>query len=205
MIHEGDPSIAVRKHDLRRRVRAARDGLSAGMCATASRVIAARLDTLPELAAAGRIVAYAATGREVDLDEWLRGRLRAGVGVLLPWVEGMDLRLGAIGDLDGDVEPGWRGVREPRHAPGGAGEDPAGVDAAVVPGLAFDRAGRRLGQGGGHIDRLLARLPEGCPVVGVAFEVQVLPEGMIPVEPHDVAVRVVVTEAAVWRGGRTAR
>ncbi len=201
MTHDGDEGIAGRKRELRQRLRGIRGRLIPETRATASRVIAAYLDTLPELAVARRILAYAAMPTEVNLDEWLRVRLCAGVRVLLPWVDGSDLRVGSVRDLDLDVQPGWRGVREPSDR----ADDLVDVHAAVVPGLAFERTGRRLGQGGGHIDRLLSRLGPEVPVVGVAFAAQLVEEGMIPVAPHDVAVDIVVTEEGVWRGGRTAR
>jgi 5-formyltetrahydrofolate cyclo-ligase len=72
-----------------------------------------------------------------------------------------------------------------------ADPDPSWPDLVVVPGLAFTRDGRRLGQGGGWYDRFLARTR--CPKVGVCFDVQVVAE--LPVEDHDVVVDVVVTES----------
>jgi len=186
------------KQELRRRLRAARAALGADRRAAASALVARHLDALPELAAARSPLAYAATPGEVDLDPWLRARLARGDALWLPWVEGPVLRLGRVTDLD-ELAPGWRGLREPRHAPGDPGADPAVVDAAVVPGVGFDAEGGRLGQGGGHVDRLLARLRPGTPVVGVAFAVQVVPPPGVAREPHDRPVDVVVTEDGVLR------
>lgn len=201
-MHARDLDVARRKQELRRRMRAARRQLAPHIRAAASRAIAQHLGALPELQGAGRVVGYAAMDGEVDLDGWLRDLLAAGITLLLPRVEGDDLRLGHVRDLDSDLEPGWMGLREPRQA---AGEDPASVDAAVVPGLAFDGAGWRLGQGGGHIDRLLARLRPDAIVVGAAFSVQLLAEGIIPLARHDVPVDVIVTDTGIWRSGRSAR
>ncbi|MDQ3974737.1 MAG: 5-formyltetrahydrofolate cyclo-ligase, partial [Actinomycetota bacterium] len=64
---------------------------------------------------------------------------------------------------------------------------------------AFDRQGRRLGYGGGHFDRLLARLPQGIPTIGAAFDVQIV--AAVPHEAHDRALDVVVTESEVIRPG----
>lgn len=187
------------KTRLRRELRAARRALPPADRAERSRLVAARLRALPELARARRLAAYAARDDEVDLDAWLREELERGTQIHLPWVDGVELRLGRVGDLDADLAPGWRGLREPRHPAGAPGLPASDLDAAVVPGLAFDRAGRRLGQGGGHVDRLLARLRPGTPVVGVAFDLQVLALGRIPLEPHDRGVDVVVTESADHR------
>lgn len=75
--------------------------------------------------------------------------------------------------------------------------EPASFDLVVVPGVAFTERGDRLGRGGGWYDRLLPQLRDDCATVGVAFDVQVLPE--LPVEPHDARVDVVVTETQVLR------
>ena len=61
--------------------------------------------------------------------------------------------------------------------------DPAAIDIVIVPGLAFTRDGRRLGQGGGFYDRFLAQLPADCTTIGVGFAEQLLDD--LPVEPHD--------------------
>ena len=71
--------------------------------------------------------------------------------------------------------------------------DPALLDVGVVPGLAFTVDGRRLGQGGGHYDRFLVRLRDGCVTVGAAFAEQLV--GDLPTEPHDVRLDLVVTDA----------
>ena len=76
-----------------------------------------------------------------------------------------------------------------RVMPGDA--DPRLLDVVVVPGLAFTPSGARLGQGGGHFDRFLTRLGEGCLRIGVAFHEQVVAE--LPTADHDVAVDVVIT------------
>jgi 5-formyltetrahydrofolate cyclo-ligase len=77
--------------------------------------------------------------------------------------------------------------------------DPAAFDLVVVPGVAFTERGDRLGRGGGWYDRLIPALRPGCATVGVAFDIQVLPE--LPAEPHDARVSVVVTETRTLRRG----
>ncbi|MGH8896399.1 MAG: 5-formyltetrahydrofolate cyclo-ligase [Egibacteraceae bacterium] len=187
------------KTTLRSAVLAARAALPAEQRAAASAVVHRRLQGLPELRAARAVLAYAAFGAEVDLDPWLQGLLTTGAGVFLPWVDGQQLGIARVCDLDADLVPGWRGVREPR-AIGRRPARPDRLDAVVAPGVAFDRSGRRLGYGGGHFDRLLSTLRPETPVVGVAFEIQII--DAVPTTTHDRAVDVVVTEAAVYRGAR---
>lgn len=75
--------------------------------------------------------------------------------------------------------------------------DPALPDVVVVPAVAFSRDGHRLGQGGGWYDRFLARVRPDCRTVGVAFREQLVDE--LPLEPHDVALDRVVTDAGIAR------
>jgi 5-formyltetrahydrofolate cyclo-ligase len=105
--------------------------------------------------------------------------------LVLPSVQGERLvpRLVGVG-----LAPGAYSVPEPQGEP----VSPIGLDLVVVPGLAFTRDGRRLGQGGGHYDRLLAELPTSCTTVGVCFAEQILDE--LPEEPHDRKVDVVVSD-----------
>jgi phosphomannomutase len=73
--------------------------------------------------------------------------------------------------------------------------DPASIDVVLVPGLAFDRSGVRLGRGGGHYDRLLPMLRDDVALVGIAAEAVVVDE--LPREPHDVVMTHLATEAGV--------
>jgi 5-formyltetrahydrofolate cyclo-ligase len=116
-----------------------------------------------------RLMAYVPLPGEPDLEVLLAWMSSVGVDVFLPVVDGGDLR----------VEPG--------------GVDPATLDVVVVPGLAFTVDGHRLGQGGGHFDRFLRRLSPACSMIGVAFREQLVDE--IPLEPHDVVLDVVITDA----------
>ena len=72
------------------------------------------------------------------------------------------------------------------------------LDLVVVPGVAFDRQGGRLGNGAGYYDRLLARVRKDCVLIGAAFEAQVLSE--IAMDEHDIAMDFVITEAACHSG-----
>lgn len=184
------------KHTLRTDVLAARAALGAEERAAASEQIRRQLLALPELTAARAVLAYAAMETEVDLDPLLGTLLERGTQVLLPRVEGEALVLHRVRRLLVDLRPGWRGVREPDPSRTPV-MSPSAVEGVIAPGIAFDPAGRRLGHGGGHFDRLLAILDAAVPRIGVAFACQVVPE--VPTEGHDETVDVVVTEAAILR------
>ncbi|MEX2504362.1 MAG: 5-formyltetrahydrofolate cyclo-ligase [Egicoccus sp.] len=183
---------AIDKSALRATARAARAAMSADERADASVRVAARLERLPEVRRARTVLLYAASGKEADPAGVLPRLVARGVRTLYPRVRGDHLDLVAASDLR-TMQLGFRGITEPV----GVAVDPAVVDVAIVPGVAFDLAGGRLGQGGGHYDRLLATLPTTATRIGVCFGCQVVPR--VPREPHDAAVDLVVTDRVSHR------
>jgi 5-formyltetrahydrofolate cyclo-ligase len=165
----------------------------------------ARLLALPDLAdVAGRTVAgYVALGAHGELDPApaLDAIGARGGRVALPRVGDAAAALAFHVAGEAGLVPGRFGLLEP---PADAAEvAPAALDVVVVPGIAFDAAGRRLGFGGGFYDRTFGR---GCssgfaerrpPLIGLCFDLQVV--ARCPAGPDDVAVDVVVTESRVLR------
>lgn len=180
-----------RKAALRRSVRDARRAMTPDRRHATSVAICSRLRLLPELLTIRVALVYAAANLEVDIEPAAAELRRRGVRTLYPRVRGEDLDLVPVGDTD-PLVAGHRGIREPL----GQSADPTLVDAVVVPGVAFDLRGRRLGQGGGHYDRLLPRIGDALRV-GVAFACQIVPR--IPDEPHDIAMDLLVTDRMVHR------
>ncbi|MFJ6610161.1 5-formyltetrahydrofolate cyclo-ligase [Streptomyces sp. NPDC091289] len=190
---------ASAKSSLRRELLAARALLTKEDAVRAAAVLAAEALGLPELADARTVAAYVSVGREPGtraLLEALRGR---GVRVLLPV-------LLADNDLDWAVYegpehllPAGRGLLEPDGPPLG----PAAVldaDTVLLPGLAVDGAGMRLGRGGGSYDRVLARLTAAGAhpsLVVLLYDDEVV--ARVPSEPHDHPVDAVVTPAGARR------
>ncbi|MBW3621444.1 MAG: 5-formyltetrahydrofolate cyclo-ligase [Actinobacteria bacterium] len=181
------------KTALRSTARSARRGMDDDERRSASRAAAARLLALPELRGAETVLLYAPLQEEADPATATLPLLRQrGIRTLLPRVRGDELELVAVTELTG-LALGYRGIREPAGPP----IDPEMVDLAVVPGVAFDVLGGRLGHGGGHYDRLLQLLSDECVRVGFCFSCQVVP--FVPCEPHDEPVDLVVTERATYR------
>ncbi|MDA8122527.1 MAG: 5-formyltetrahydrofolate cyclo-ligase [Deltaproteobacteria bacterium] len=146
-----------------------------------------------------RIGLYKAVGVEVGTDH-IRGCCHAA-GALLFYPKVMDdghLSFYPDGGSDGWVR-GKYGLLEPRVEPGTEGVR-RGFDLVVVPGMAFDAEGRRLGKGYGYYDRFLSGLAGTAVTVGLAFSRQVVPE--VPVDSRDVPVDAVVTEEGVIRVSR---
>jgi 5-formyltetrahydrofolate cyclo-ligase len=187
-------AIHAAKAALRARLLARRSALGADERARASLLICERVGALPEVVAARAVAGFAAFGSEVDVDPLLAELRARSVQVHLPWVDGERLRLAAVADPSAELALGWRGVREPRdHRP----VPLALLDAVIVPALAFDARGARLGYGGGHFDRLLGELQPAAVAIGVAFDPQIV--DALPTDAHDRPVDVVVTERRVIR------
>ena len=162
----------------------------------AGRAAAGHLVATAEYRACRRLVAYVELPGELPVGAFVERAQSDGKEVLWP-------RLGREGDLEfapvarlEELVAGRHGVREaPRSAAGVA----VGTEALLlVPGLAFDETGGRLGRGGGAWDRTLAGLP-GAYAFGVGYEFQIVQA--VPREPHDRAVDALVTE----RGARRCR
>jgi 5-formyltetrahydrofolate cyclo-ligase len=190
--------IRHRKRCIRRSIRAARRGLSAGARLASSRRVWERVVGLTCYQHARVVLGYMAIDHEVLTDGLLRQAMASGKQLVLPVVSGdrQDMALYAIEDLRRDVAPGYRGILEPqpRRACLVALE---ALELALVPGVAFDLRGGRLGFGAGFYDRLLSRLPRHIPTVGLAFDFQVIPR--LPFEPHDMLLEAIVTEhRIIW-------
>ena len=187
--------LAAAKAAARHAARSARCDLGANECAHAAERVAEALLALPELAEAHVVLGYGATPEELDPALALAELTALGVTIAYPRIEAPGV-LGIHTVLDpSELVSGPFGLREPSaDAPR---IDPAEVDAVIVPGVAFDEHGRRLGYGGGYYDRLLPLLRPDCARIGLAFDEQLLPQ--IPAEEHDEHVDLVVTPTRVIR------
>ena len=182
--------IRVEAH-ARRCARADKDGASRQICET----LAAR----PEFLAARTVLFYVHFGDEVRTQPLLVETLRGDKHVAVPYCVGRRLQLFRLVDMD-ELAEGTFTILEPRPELRDRPErrvDVAEVDLVVVPGVAFDATGGRLGHGRGYYDRLLKHARPETALVGLAFECQIFAE--IPVGPHDVSMDWVITEEHVYR------
>jgi 5-formyltetrahydrofolate cyclo-ligase len=139
---------------------------------------------------------YNAVRGEVGTEIIREAYLAAGATLYYPCVvPGGSLEFRPHGSGDGWVE-GAYGIPEPPRLPGMPPRS-EGFDLVLVPGVAFDRKGGRLGQGLGYYDRFLCRLPGNALRVGLAYSDQVVPE--VPVDEWDVPMHALATEEGVIR------
>ena len=192
-------SIRAQKAELREECRTRRRELTAKQSETAGQMILQRFNALGEYAAAQLVHTYVSSKEnEVDTHELIRRCLEQGWRVAVP-----DVRPGTrilahaeIRGLEQLVPDSW-GIPSPPADHGEWIETLDEIDLVVVPGVAFDAQGRRLGLGGGYYDRFLSRT-KGAKV-GLTYDALLLDE--VPVESHDVTMDIVVTESAVYRTG----
>ncbi|MEU4465707.1 5-formyltetrahydrofolate cyclo-ligase [Streptomyces sp. NPDC024017] len=191
------------KRSLRRGLLAVRSRLTADDLRETSVALAGRALELPELAGAGTVAAYVSVGSEpgtLALLDTLRAR---GVRVLLPvLLPDNDLDWGAY-EGEGSLAPVRHGGRMTLFEPAGERLGPDAVTTAgavLLPGLAVDARGMRLGRGGGSYDRVLARLERAGAhpaLVVLLYDSEVVER--VPEEPHDRPVHAVVTPSGVRR------
>jgi 5-formyltetrahydrofolate cyclo-ligase len=191
--------IRARKRQLRRSILALRRGLPATEYRPRSHRVWERVAALSYYQRARVVLGYMAFDREVLTDGLMRQAIALGKQLVLPMVQAdrQHLALYAIEDLERDVAPGYCGILEPQPQRTRA-VAPEALDLVLVPGVAFDMRGGRLGFGAGFYDRLLSRLPREVPKVGMAFDFQVIPR--LPDEPQDVMLDAVVTDSRIIWG-----
>ena len=171
---------------------ARRRALAPALAAGAGAAVAARVEALEVFARARRIALYAALPDEVPTRLLFEAVRRHGKSALFPRQAGDRLEFAPVERWE-ELRPGRYGVLEP--PPGAAGD--ARADLVLVPGVAFDRRGHRLGRGGGAYDRTFAaEVGEDVVLIGVAYELQLVDE--VPHGPGDRRLHAVVTERALY-------
>lgn len=189
-----DDDLQQRKVALRRTVRAAVAELTPHERLEASQRVVAHLLHTPAVRRSPIVLLYAAHGDEIDPGALVADLLEHDQRPVFPRVHEDGLVVAGISDRDA-MQPGYRGIPEPT----GPLVDLEAIECAIVPGVAFDLDGGRLGRGGGHYDRLLAQLPRTCLRIGLAHSCQIVPR--VPMAAYDQVVDVVVSDRAYHETG----
>lgn len=173
---------------------ALRDAMTAAERATASAVICDAANALlaGRLSPGAVVALYSAKGSEVDaarIDGFARGH---GLVVAYPRVIANERQLAFHVVVRDELAPARFGLQEPSADAQGIAV--ADIAAFVVPGLAFDRSGGRIGWGRGHYDATFAAASPGALRVGLAYECQLIEQ--VAREAHDVALHIIITEGA---------
>jgi len=186
---------AMKRH-LRREMKARLAAMSPEVISTKSYAACEKLIALPEYHRARSVMLYLPISQEVDtagiaLHAWQHGKT-----VLAPKVSWQQRHMLAVAihSLDDGLVHGKYGIREPLDGEPWPVEE---IDFIVIPALAYDRLGGRLGRGGGFYDRFLADPNIRALSCGLGFDEQVVDE--LPVHAHDLPVTVLVTDKRVLR------
>ncbi len=184
----GQDGLRAAKAALRRKITAARARLGDAERAEAGHRLRDAVLTLPEAQMAGTAAAYYSVGTEPDTRGLVYALWKRGTYVLLPLLlPGGDLDWASYEGPDSLV-PGPRGLLQPAEPPRGVA-GVASADLVVVPALAADRRGVRLGRGGGSYDRALARVGGPVPTIALLYDGELLDE--VPSGPLDLPVRMI--------------
>lgn len=191
MIKSMESNDSLDKKEIRKIVLEQRNQLSPEQRKRASLLITDRLLGHQWFYQSKRILAYAAFGSELNLDMLLQEILDSGRELYLPRVIGEEMIFARVRSLE-ELEVGYKGIREPfpeKCRTGSADlytydEMQAGQELLIMPGVAFDIYGNRIGYGKGFYDRFLAdKEPLRLRSIAVAYEMQVLPQ--VPCNDND--------------------
>ncbi|MGM0558443.1 MAG: 5-formyltetrahydrofolate cyclo-ligase [Myxococcota bacterium] len=185
------------KEQLRAAVLERRGRLDDDTIERASQLMCERLEAAPVYEAATSIGGYSAIRGEIDPKPLLEDAIADGHAVYLPRVvDEHHLEFAKIDDYDA-LQVGAFGVLEPQGPPAELSE----IDVFLIPGVAFDRNGGRIGFGRGYYDRILGRRLEAeradeAVFIGVCYDWQLVDDPIV-VEPHDVAMDMIATDTEI--------
>ena len=185
---DGPGGLERSKAALRQNVLAARARLTPEQRAAAGRALRDAVLSLPETQMAGTVAAYYSMSTEPDTHGLIYALWKRGTYVLLPvLLAGGDLDWASYEGPD-SLRPGPRGLTEPAETPRGV-QGIASADLVLLPALAVDRLGWRLGRGGGSYDRALTRVGTPIPTVALLYDGELLDK--VPAGRHDQRVRLI--------------
>jgi len=188
--------LKAKKSEIRKSTRAKRDALSKKERSGKSAAIMEQLFDFANFLESRIILFYMSNNSEVDTEAMVRKALEIEKIVALPLIDRgkQEIVPFKVNNLEKDVRPGYRKIREP--IPQRCKQVPVKhVNLAIIPGIAFDERGGRIGYGTGFYDRFIPRLDITTRKVALSFECQIVPQ--IPMEPHDRYTDIIITEKRI--------
>jgi 5-formyltetrahydrofolate cyclo-ligase len=184
------------KAEIRGIIREHRNSMSAEEVTKRSANVRNRLYTLPEYTIAQNIMLYVSFRNEVDTTDIIAFALQQGKKVFLPGMarDGIDMDMFEIHDIQKDLAPGRFGVMEPKHHLRKCAEYDR-IYLCIMPGIAFDRRGNRIGWGKGYYDSFLRKLPSTVKKFALAYDFQVIKK--IDAGKNDVPIDGLITESEI--------
>lgn len=167
-------------------------------CKEAGSLIGQKLWTLLEAKNVQKLMVYVAFGKEVDVQDYVQKAMEQGIEIYVPRIqmETKQMVPTRILDFSKDLIVSKLGVKEPRPNPA-AEILKKSLDGVIVPGVAFDEKGYRLGFGGGFYDRFLPLLKEDAKIIALSYEAQMYEE--VPIDAFDVKMPCILTEKRILK------
>jgi 5-formyltetrahydrofolate cyclo-ligase len=142
------------------------------------------------------IMFYVATRSEVQTEEMIKVSIKMGKKIFIPIIltDCIDLAPSRLFDFDRELEKGKKGIFEPKQEyrrlfP------PEDIDLIILPGIAFDIRGNRIGRGCGYYDNFLRKICPSAKIIALAFEIQIVKK--IPTDTNDIPVHKIITEKRI--------
>jgi 5-formyltetrahydrofolate cyclo-ligase len=186
----------MKKEEIRRKILKKRLSLSSEYIRDKSRRVFLNLAETVEYVNSRNIMFYAATRNEVQTEEMIKISIKMGKNISVPIIlpECINLAPSKIFDLDVELEKGKKGILEPKKEyyrlfP------PENIDLIIIPGVAFDLSGNRIGRGFGYYDNFLRKVRSSAKIVALAFEMQIVRK--IPNDKNDIPVHKIITEERI--------
>ena len=183
------------KSFLRKKMLNKRDSISPKLKSIKDKKIKEKLLNLTEYKNANILLLFASFRTEVETLEIILETLKKGKIVILPKVDRKHKKL-ILYKIDNinELQPGYMGILEPKPAADKKVSKEI-LDFILVPGVAFDENGGRIGYGGGYYDRLISNIKNRPPLVAVAYEEQIIKK--VPLFKHDIKVDKIVTDTRI--------
>jgi 5-formyltetrahydrofolate cyclo-ligase len=198
MSTEAPSELQLRKKAIREQAHAARNAQPEKD--ETSKLICERLVALPAYQNARVVMYYVDARSEVRTRHYLPDALKHDKKIVVPYCVDGELELFHLENMD-ELALGMYRILEPKtELRTVAAKKPTveELDLVIVPGVAFDRRGGRMGHGFGYYDKLLHRARKDTPLVALAFECQLFEE--LPTESHDIFMDMIITEKQVYQG-----
>ncbi len=186
----------MNKEEIRRKIIKKRLSLSSEYIKNISEQVCINLAETVEYIDSQNIMFYVATRSEVQTEEMIKISVNVGKNIFVPIIltECINLAPSTIYDFDNELEKGEKGILEPKKEyyrlfP------PEDIDLIIVPGVAFDLSGNRIGRGFGYYDNFLRKISTSTKIIALAFEMQIVEK--IPNDKNDIPVHKIITEKRI--------
>jgi len=186
----------MNKNEIRKDIYKKRLSLSKEEIKNKSKQILLNLSKTKEYLNSSNIMFYIATKSEVQTEEMIKTSIKISKNIFVPIIlkDRVDLVASKLIDFDRELEMGKKGILEPKQEyyrlfP------PENINLVILPGIAFDLKGNRIGRGLGYYDNFLRKVKPSIRIIALAFEIQLVKK--VPANKYDIPVHKIITERRI--------